>query len=134
MFPQHLGDYVENKLAITPESLAGDGSSNTEDIDRQDFYSGVLAIATDTTLDAGSGTVDLVVTVQDAAEAGGSYADYDSATFELTHNEAEINELDLDLKGADRYLKVIVEPDGVAADAIITAGTLALGGSVKKPV
>ena len=132
MFPQHLPDYVKTEIGIEAQTISGDDTVDVEDIDRQDFYSGVLALVTDTTLDAGT-EEDLKGTIEHSDEEGSGYEEYESETVTVTTAEDEINEIDLDLKAAKRYLKVEVAGQGAAADSIDIAATLTLGGAVDKP-
>ena len=134
MFPQHLGDYIGTEIGIEAQTISGDDTVDVEDIDRQDFYSGVLALVTNTTLDAGTGDEDLEVTIEHSSEEGSGYEEYTSETVTVNHDADEINEIDLDLKAAKRYLKVEVAGQGAADDSIDIAATLTLGGAVEKPV
>ena len=134
MFPQHLPDYIKTEIGIEAQTISGDDTVDVEDIDRQDLYSGVLALVTSTTLDAGEGDEDLEVTIEHSSEEGTGYEEYTSETITVNHGADEINEIDLDLKAAKRYLKVQVVGQGAADDSIDIAATLTLGGAVDKPV
>ena len=135
MFPQHLPDYIKTEIAVEAAVINGDATVDVEDIDRQDFLSGVLSVPVYYDSDDDADDNDITITVEHSNETGTGYAEYETEDFTVDNEEHKILEIDLDLKAAKRYLKVEVEcKEDEADDDVNIAGVLTLGGAVDKPV
>jgi hypothetical protein len=145
MFPQHLGDYVDVKYVHVNDVTAGGADDGVEKdgvgIDRQDFYSGVLAVPIEAVLTE-SATATVSVTIQESAD-NSSFSDIDNQPDDLVltggtggSTETGILEHDLDLKALDQYVRaqITVTMSEASGDTAVYGAALALGGSVKKPV
>ena len=133
MFPQHLPDYVKTEIAVEAAVINGDATVDVEDIDRQDFLSGVLSVPVYYDSDGDTDDNDITITVEHSDETGTGYAEYETEDFTVDNEEHKILEIDLDLKAAKRYLKVEVEGKEATEDDVNIAGVLTLGGAVDKP-
>ena len=140
MFPQHLGDYIDNKLGVKVVTL---DNSNTDEegaaIDRQDFYSGVATAVIEVTDLEAQNEIKLNLIVSDSDASDGTFAEYDKTSVTLDATGSSVLNLDLDLKAAKRYLKVKIDGDTGddsvdASNKADVAGILTLGGAVDKPV
>ena len=136
MFPLHLPDYIK---VLNPISITTLDDGNEEElsaaIDRQDYFSGVLAFIGEVTDEDDGFEVDVIV--QDSDASDGTFAEYKKETYEFDSTGDEFETIDLDLKDAKRYIKI--EIDGDTADGVDTsnkvdvAAALILGGAVDKP-
>ena len=137
MFPQHLPDNVK---VINPISITTLDDSNEEElsaaIDRQDYFSGVLAFIGEVTDEDSGFTIDVIV--QDSDASDGTYAEYKKVSYTFDSTGDEFETIDLDLKAAKRYIKIEIDgdtADGVdASNKVDVAAVLILGGAVDKPV
>lgn len=114
-------DMMSTKYVYAHTSVAGAASDNAKKtsaaIDRLDFGSCKLDIVYSGTLAEGK-TLSFTVDVTDCATSGGSYASY-SAVAKTVYatggssgsTETGIITLDVNLAGADRYLKIDITSD-----------------------
>ena len=136
MFPLHLPDYIK---VLNPISITTLDNGNEEElsaaIDRQDYFSGVLAFIGEVTDEDDGFEVDVIV--QESDESGGTYTEYAKETYEFDSEGDEFETIELDLKAAKRYIKIEIDgdtTDGVdASNKIDVAAVLILGGAVDKP-
>lgn len=147
MFPTHLGATIRPAMALAPLTIVAGTEANGiaqvgNAIDRKEFNAAVLAVpvsatlAADETLTVGAvvataGTVDAstwktIATVDNVELVGG----------EGGTTETALLELDLNLLGADRYVRATVTGtlSAAATDTQALAGVMVLGGPVVKPV
>ena len=136
MFPQHLPDYIKVLNPISITTLDGGNEEELSDaIDRQDYFSGVLAFIGEVTAEDDGFEVDVIVQESDTSD--GTYTEHEKETYEFDSTGDEFETIDLDLKDAKRYIKIEIDgdtTDGVdASNTIDVAAVLTLGGAVDKP-
>lgn len=145
-YTTHYPDMINAELGLVPTSATAGGANDGSEvlgveIDRQDYFSGVVAIPVTATLsEAETVTIDLVV--YDAAESGGTYGSYKVAdTVTLTggtggSTETALVELDLNLQGAKQFVQIGVTSTFSLAstDTADFAGVVNLTGAIENPV
>lgn len=153
MFPTHIKDYVKlvEGLAITTQDGATTPAITGDVIDREGFESAVINVQMLLTnaQDTKSVTVEYAVQVQDCDTSGGTYANYgDAQTVNITAETTDttdvtvtdVAKLGINLRGAKRYIKLVVTPDdtvgtdnGATGDTEIVGVTLNLAGADELP-
>jgi hypothetical protein len=101
-------------------------------IDRDGYLSARVVVQTVAT--AGDTAV-ITINVYDAAESTGTYTVYDSANATVTINATSsvtADGFDVDLAGADRYIKVYATPESAVCTTTYTAVCI-LGDAVNEP-
>lgn len=147
MFSTHLGSTIRPVMALAPRTIVagteGNGAAQVgEVIDRKGFNSAVLAVPVSATLAADETlTVGVVVATAGAADAEAwqplaSIAGEELVGGESGSTETALLEIDLNLLGADRYVRATVTGtlSAAATDTQALAGVIVLGGPVVKPV
>lgn len=147
MFSTHLGSTIRPVMALAPRTIVagteGNGAAQVgEVIDRKGFNSAVLAVPVSATLAADETlTVGVVVATAGAADAEAwqplaSVAGEELVGGEGGSTETALLEIDLNLLGADRYVRATVTGtlSAAATDTQALAGVMVLGGPVVKPV
>ena len=120
----------------------GDATKVTgQAIDRQDFLSGVLAIAFKATL-AKDKTISFAVEVQESADGSnfGTAVAVQAAKVAATGGESGSTEygvvkIDENLKGRKRHVRYNITPDlsATGTDTLVWGAAFVLGGAVVKP-
>lgn len=152
MFPTHLGDYVKTVEGTALTTQAGDSLAavTSSAIDRLGYEVALINLQGTVTNQQDTKDVQVTYTVQvlEATELGGSYTQYgsdqtvtlDVSTTGITDvTETIVNELNVNLRGAKRYIKIKITPSDtgndslVASDTTVTGSTVVLGGAETKP-
>lgn len=149
-FPSHFGDLVQSRLALGPRTITALGATNGVAqtgvaVDRTGFNAGVVAIPVSATL-----TEDKTCTVAAVVETAATAAAVAWTPLALVPatvltggkdgtTETAVLEVDLNLLGADRFVRVSVTStcnNAVAqnTDEQTFGAVLILGGSVNAPV
>lgn len=147
MFSTHLGSTIRPVMALAPRTIVagteGNGAAQVgEAIDRKGFNSAVLAVPVSAVLTA-EATLIVSVVVETAGTADAatwrplaSIAGEELVGGEGGSTETALLEVDLNLLGADRYIRASVTGtlSAAATDTQALAGVMILGGPVVKPV
>jgi hypothetical protein len=147
MIQTDVGRYVKSVLALAPVQItageSGDGQAqNGVAIDRLGYLSAVAVVPVSATLGQGN-TLTISAKVQDSADGSTGWADYGSGTGNVVltggtggSTETALLELNVNLAGARRYIRVVVTGDLSASstDTQRFGAVLILGGADVKPV
>jgi len=138
MYPySDIGAFIKPVKMHVPVAVSGSSAVNATGIDRIGHASLALIACTGAT----SGTPDsfsLAIKVQDSAD-NSTFADYkpDGTNVASTTIIAAdtLTELNVDLRGARKYVRVVVTPTfvGGTSPSVLFSSAVALGGSQKIP-
>lgn len=134
MIPTSLGSYTKIQPSLKP--IAGTGSAQNGDaVDRQGYNSAVGLVAWSTSGGVTGGTV--LGKFQDSADGTNNWADVGTsvtATIPAGPNAHGAFEIPIDLSGAKRYVRVVVDSDPTGGTpASIVSGAVVLAGADSVP-
>lgn len=154
MYPTHLEDYVKvvEGMAIQTQDGGSASAVTGSEIDASDYESCVLSVPTKYTnqQDTKDVTVSYTIEVLEATSSGGSYSTYKSLSGDdlnvVTTGVSDVsgsntNEIGVNLRGAENYIKIKITPDdtagtdnGSTGDTSYFGANVILGGAYTKPV
>lgn len=130
-FPTDVGAQVKSMRGISPQSTAA-ATVNGPAIDRQDFFSAVLAGITGAA--TGSPTaISVIYKLQDSADGSTGWVDFGgSVTVDAVNEHGRV---DVNLGSAKRYIRAVavVSFTGGTTPQINIGAVVALGGAQIKP-
>jgi len=133
-----VGGEIKTLVAFTPRALSGEVAHDGVVIDRLGYLSAVF------TLVAGKYTstptsINVACKIQDSATSTGSFVDISGATAnvsgEVTTVADQDQEINIDLRASERYVKLVVTPDftGGSSPTLFFGATVSLGEPSIKP-
>jgi len=133
-----VGGEIKTLVAFTPRALSGEVAHDGVVIDRLGYLSAVF------TLVAGKYTstptsINVACKIQDSAMSTGSFVDISGATAnvsgEVTTVADQDQEINIDLRASERYVKLVVTPDftGGSSPTLFFGATVSLGEPSIKP-
>lgn len=153
MFPTHLSDYVETVegTVLTTQDGGSAAAVTGSEIDRLDYEVALVNLQASYTNAQDGKDVQVTYTIEvlESAESGGTFTQYgddktvtlDVSTTGVTDvTGTTVDELNVNLRGAKRYIKIKITPDdttgtdnGATGDTDKFGTTVILGGAEIKP-